>query len=91
VVVTVDTMAAHLTGALAVPTCLLLHADADWRWMIDRAHSPCYPITRLYRQRRPGERWPVIAAVIEEVRQRGVERQSSAAGESNAAGEAWAA
>jgi hypothetical protein len=79
VVVTVDTMAAHLAGALAVPTCLLLHAEADWRWMTGRVDSPWYPTLRLYRQRRPGEWAPVIAAVIDELRQRRVERQDHAA------------
>lgn len=54
-VVTVDTMVAHLAGALGRPTWLLLHADADWRWMADRPDSPWYPSMRLYRQRRPGE------------------------------------
>jgi hypothetical protein len=47
--ITVDTMAAHLAGALAAPTWLLLHSDADWRWMIDRDDTPWYPTMRLFR------------------------------------------
>jgi hypothetical protein len=57
-VVTVDTMVAHLAGALGRPTWLLLKAESDWRWMEGRADSPWYPTMRLYRQRRPGD-WSV--------------------------------
>ncbi len=49
-VITVDTMVAHLSGALGRPTWLLLKADADWRWMRSRVDSPWYPSFRLYRQ-----------------------------------------
>jgi hypothetical protein len=62
-VVTVDSLAAHLAGALGVPTWLLLRREADWRWMHDRADSPWYPSLRLFRQE-AGEDWnPVIASV----------------------------
>lgn len=53
-VVTVDTMVAHLAGALGVPTWLLLQAEADWRWMAGRVDSPWYGSMRLYRQVRQG-------------------------------------
>jgi hypothetical protein len=53
-VITVDTMVAHLAGALGRPAWLLLKADADWRWMERRADSPWYPSIRLYRQTVPG-------------------------------------
>jgi len=49
-VVTVDTMVAHLAGALGKPTWLLLRHECDWRWMERRADSPWYPSMRLYRQ-----------------------------------------
>ena len=39
-VLTVDTMIAHLAGALAKPVWVLLHFDSDWRWMLDRFDSP---------------------------------------------------
>jgi hypothetical protein len=63
-VITIDSMPAHLAGALGVPTWTLLPTDADWRWMEDRDDSPWYPAMRLFRQQRPGD-W---ADVIERVR-----------------------
>jgi hypothetical protein len=63
-VVTVDTMMAHLAGALGVPTWTLLQADADWRWLEGRADSPWYPTMRLFRQPRAGEWEPVLREVL---------------------------
>jgi len=54
-VVSVDTMVAHLAGTLGTPTLLLLRAEADWRWMRGTGRSPWYESVRLLRQRRPGE------------------------------------
>ena len=67
-VITVDSMAAHLAGALAVPVWTLLHAACDWRWMIDREDSPWYPTMRLFRQEQEGEWGTVIARVADELR-----------------------
>lgn len=49
-VITVDTLAAHLAGALGVACWVLLQARADWRWMAARPDSPWYPSLRLWRQ-----------------------------------------
>jgi hypothetical protein len=54
-VISVDTSVAHLAGALARPTCILLHRWADWRWLLDRADSPWYPTARLFRQTTEGD------------------------------------
>ena len=62
-VLTVDTMVAHLAGALAAPVWTLLHAEADWRWMVGRNDSPWYPTMRLFRQKRTG----IWDNVLEEV------------------------
>jgi ADP-heptose:LPS heptosyltransferase len=62
--ITVDTLSAHLAGALGVRTWTLLPAEADWRWMIDRDDTPWYPTMRLFRQPRPGD-W---CSVIQQVR-----------------------
>jgi len=67
-VITADSMPAHLAGALGVPTWTLLHTDPDWRWMCDRDDSPWYPTMRLFRQERPGDWTGVIDRVAAELR-----------------------
>jgi hypothetical protein len=62
-VVTVDTLIAHLAGALGIPVWLLLPTPCDWRWMVHRTDSPWYPTMRIFRQRIPGD-WK---SVIDEV------------------------
>jgi hypothetical protein len=62
-VITIDSMPAHLSGALGTPTWTLLPRDADWRWMQARDDTPWYPTMRLFRQERRGEWAPVIERV----------------------------
>ena len=69
-VISIDSMPAHLAGALGVPVWTLLHADPDWRWMQGRDDSPWYPTMRLFRQDRPGDWQAVIARVADELRAR---------------------
>lgn len=64
VVVCVDTMIAHLAGALACEAWILLHADCDWRWPASGTETLWYPTLRLFRQG-SAEDW---AGVIEDVR-----------------------
>ena len=66
-VVTVDTVTAHLAGALGAPVWTLLQAEADWRWM-EGDRSPWYPSMRLFRQERDGAWEPVIERVGAELR-----------------------
>jgi len=49
----VDTMVAHLAGALGCDAWVLLHADCDWRWPSSESHSLWYPSLRLFHQRTP--------------------------------------
>ena len=65
--ISIDSLPAHLAGALAVPVWTLLQKEADWRWMEGRNDSPWYPTMRLFRQERAGEWPPVIAAVVKEL------------------------
>jgi tetratricopeptide (TPR) repeat protein len=62
-VISVDTMTAHLAGALARPVWLLLPYSADWRWLAEREDSPWYPTMRLFRQRRRGDWAELISRV----------------------------
>jgi hypothetical protein len=61
--ISVDTYAAHLAGALGVPVWLLLHVHCDWRWMDHRNDSVWYPTMRLFRQRRAGAWQPVMEEI----------------------------
>ena len=73
-IVTVDTMIAHLAGAMGRPVWLLLKAEPDWRWPIDGRGSIWYPSVRLYVQPRPGDWLPVLAEVERDLvlRNRGI-------------------
>jgi len=64
--ITVDSMPAHLAGALAVETWLLLHSDPDWRWRTDEARI-AYPTIRRFMQRTAGDWAPVIRTVRSEL------------------------
>jgi ADP-heptose:LPS heptosyltransferase len=64
-VITVDTAAAHLGGALGLPTWVMLPWAADWRWMLDRTDTPWYPTMRLFRQARRGDWGGVLADVAQ--------------------------
>lgn len=62
-VITVDTAAAHLAGALGRPVWTLLPFAPDWRWLCERIDSPWYPSMRLFRQPVRGAWGPVAEAV----------------------------
>ena len=52
--VSTDTAMTHVGGALGVPTHLLLHYSADWRWFThDMNHSPWYESVSIFRQKTP--------------------------------------
>ena len=51
-VISSDTAAAHLAGALGRPVWIVLQHVPDWRWMMDREDTPWYPTARLFRQAR---------------------------------------
>jgi hypothetical protein len=73
-VISIDTAAAHLAGALGKPVWLLLAAVPDWRWLPRAGALAWYPTATLFRQSTEGD-WK---SVVEEVRTALVERASAA-------------
>jgi tetratricopeptide (TPR) repeat protein len=63
--ISVDTSAAHLAGALDKPVWILNRFDTCWRWLLERTDTPWYPRARLFRQPALGDWDSVIDAVRE--------------------------
>ena len=61
--ITIDSAPAHLSGALGVPTWIMLDSLPDFRWLLDRVDSPWYPTVTLYRKQLKGS-W---ATVIDQI------------------------
>jgi Flp pilus assembly protein TadD len=62
-ILTIDTAAAHLAGAMGKRVWVLLQWVADWRWMLERTESPWYPTMRLFRQAKIGDWTEVLQRV----------------------------
>ena len=62
-IISSDTMTAHLAGALGRPVWVGLKRDADWRWLRNRADTPWYPTMRLFRQEQTGD-WPAVVSAM---------------------------
>ncbi len=75
-VITVDTAAAHVAGALGKPVWNLVKYHPCWRWLRERADSPWYPAMRLFRQPTPGDWQSVVADVTDALRSLAAERRS---------------
>lgn len=67
-IITVDTAAAHLAGALGRPVWTLLPFVPDWRWGLEKEDTPWYPTMRLFRQPAAGDWDSVVRRVAEELR-----------------------
>lgn len=64
-VISIDTSAAHLAGAMGKPCWTLLpFLRCDWRWLRERADSPWYPTMRLYRQTRAQDWGETIDRIV---------------------------
>lgn len=63
-VITVDTVIAHLAGSMGKAVWILLQYNSDWRWFYDTSFTPWYPNTKIYKQN-VGENWD---NVIEKVK-----------------------
>ncbi len=63
VVISSDTLIAHLAAALGVETWIALKFAPDWRWMLERKDCPWYPTARLFRQPRIAAWRPVFERI----------------------------
>lgn len=61
-VISVCTSVVHLSGALDIPSLVLLSPHADWRWLIDETQSTWYPNTVILRQEKSGDWTSLIQA-----------------------------
>ena len=80
-VITSDTVTAHLAGALGVPVWVVLAYAPDWRWLLDRPDSPWYPTMRLFRQPKFGDWEGVFDQVREALREYVCMAESSCPGD----------
>ena len=80
-VISVDTMPAHLAGALGRKVWTLLPRAADWRWLEAREDSLWYPTMRLFRQPVQGDWSAVVERVGAEIRRLPLKDSESAADE----------
>jgi len=69
-IISVDTSIAHLSGAMAKDTWVLLEAVPDFRWMLDRDDSSIYPSIRLFRQTQPGNWIDLLIKVETELKKK---------------------
>jgi hypothetical protein len=67
-VITVDTMVAHLAGALGRRVWTLLAFAPDWRWHDEGSQSAWYPTMRLFRQPALGRWDPMLENVAAALR-----------------------
>ena len=65
--ISVDTAAAHLAGAMGKPVWTLLHASPDWRWLPASDTTPWYRSMRLFRQTAAGDWSNLVARVASEL------------------------
>jgi len=67
-VISIDTVIPHLSGALGVPTYVMLtDYGCDWRWFMNRNDSPFYSCMRLFRQKGDGKWDSVLTDIKKEL------------------------
>jgi tetratricopeptide (TPR) repeat protein len=66
-VISVDTVVAHLAGALGKPVWIMLRYSGEWRWLLERSDSPWYPTARIFRQKKPGDWAGVVGEITQEL------------------------
>lgn len=69
-VISVDTSTVHAAAATGTTVWMLSRFDGCWRWLQGRTDTPWYPTITIWRQERPLDWEPVIAAVKTALEQR---------------------
>lgn len=64
-VITVDTLIAHLAGSMGKPVWMMPPIKGEWRWLEQGEHSPWYPSMRIFRHG-PDNQWAPLARRIAE-------------------------
>ena len=64
VLVTVDTMAAHVAGAMVHPAMVLVPATPHFYWGLNRTDCPWYPSFRLFRKPPLGTWADAVASLV---------------------------
>ena len=64
-IITVDTVVAHLAGALGKQVWTLIPFIPDWRWLMERSDSPWYSSMQLFRQPARGDWESVLIEVAQ--------------------------
>ncbi len=64
-VITADSVIAHLAGAVGVEGWVALKAVPDWRWLIDGTTSPLYDTLTLFRQPLQDSGWSTVFDALE--------------------------
>jgi ADP-heptose:LPS heptosyltransferase len=68
--ITVDTMAAHLSGALGHAAWVAVPYSPHWVWSLDGETTPWYPTARIFRQQSHQDWSKPIAALASALRER---------------------
>ena len=68
IVISVDSVIAHLAGALGKKTFLLLPDKSSFLWMEERNNSPWYPTIKIFRQETLGDWKNPIQKIINELK-----------------------
>ena len=68
--ISVDTMAAHFSGALGQPTWVAVPHSPHWIWLLAADSTPWYPQARIFREERPRDWSGAIAAIVTALNER---------------------
>jgi len=66
-VISIDTLFAHMAGSLNIPIWVMVNLDSDWRWPFDRKDSPWYYSMKIYSQKQYNNWIDVIKTIQKEL------------------------